>query len=312
MLERATAVVMGTLRAARELPPLTATERAAYDVSIRGIAAAPSQPIVLIPGFTNDASKLAKLARTLQHAGHRPYVLEQPERGMVSIAQSADDLARVVAAVRAEHGADRIWLVGFSRGGLVARAHLQGSADALAGSAGLVTIGTPHLGVARAGVVSAVVGARLAPEGIRSRIAPLVSSAMGDAVDRAASGIWRAASAASASMSNPATPAGAAVEAADELVRDSAVIRSLGAGLDDVIAGAHAATPDWRLVAVHGRVPGAASDGVVSVRSATLDGAHPYFVRPVEITGSDARHAELPEHPQTAATVLRAISGAFA
>ena len=112
-------------------------------------AAVPAQPgtVLLIPGHGGSRASMDALAQSLIRSGWQPQI--------VDIGDGTGDIptyARQVAAL-ARQSADRgvpVALVGYSMGGLIARAAV---ADGAAGAVTRVaTIGTPHDGTSLAGV----------------------------------------------------------------------------------------------------------------------------------------------------------------
>ena len=111
-------------------------------------AAGTGRPIVLIHGWTQNRTNFVWLARFLRRRGLGPffgfnYFSFQP------IEQSAKSLAAFIERVVAHTGAKEIDLVCHSLGGLVARTYV----DLMGGHSyvqRVVTLGTPHCGVAYA------------------------------------------------------------------------------------------------------------------------------------------------------------------
>ena len=80
----------------------------------------------------------------LEAEGH-PVVSWTQTDSIGTIDSTVDELERVVAYAKEEYGADRVILVGHSRGGLVCRGYLRRHRDD-PDVAALVTLGTPHKG----------------------------------------------------------------------------------------------------------------------------------------------------------------------
>ncbi len=101
-------------------------------------------PIVLTPGYLDDARKLSWLASYLRRNGLNPVTISpQPSDASVGI----DELATILAAeIKRELGPDQPFdFFGFSMGGLIGRYYLQrlGGHQRLRR---LVTLATPHRG----------------------------------------------------------------------------------------------------------------------------------------------------------------------
>jgi triacylglycerol lipase len=101
-------------------------------------------PVVLTPGFLDDARKLSWLASYLRRSGLQPVVISpQPSDATIGI----DELARMLAAeIERQLGPGQpIDFFGFSMGGLIGRYYLQrlGGAKRVRR---LVTLATPHRG----------------------------------------------------------------------------------------------------------------------------------------------------------------------
>jgi pimeloyl-ACP methyl ester carboxylesterase len=107
------------------------------------------RPVVFVHGYAQNRVDFIWLARALAKAGVGPmYGFNYWPFGRVDV--SAARLARFVARVCAEQKADVVDLVCHSMGGLVAM-EMLGEGCAQAGR--LVTIGTPHAGVAWRGPI---------------------------------------------------------------------------------------------------------------------------------------------------------------
>jgi pimeloyl-ACP methyl ester carboxylesterase len=107
------------------------------------------RPVVFVHGYAQNRADFIWLARALAKAGVGPmYGFNYWPFGSVGV--SAARLARFVARVCAEQKADAVDLVCHSMGGLVAM-EMLGEKGVRAGR--LVTIGTPHSGVAWRGPI---------------------------------------------------------------------------------------------------------------------------------------------------------------
>jgi triacylglycerol lipase len=101
-------------------------------------------PIVLTPGFMDDARKLSWLASSMRLNGLQPVLISpQPTDGSLGI----DELARLLAQeIEQQLGPDQLFdFFGFSMGGLIGRYYLQRLGGATRVRR-LVTLATPHRG----------------------------------------------------------------------------------------------------------------------------------------------------------------------
>ncbi|MCW2273143.1 alpha/beta fold hydrolase [Rhodoblastus acidophilus] len=100
-------------------------------------------PIVLVPGYCCNRGMWFEMARDLEAAGRKvaPLTLGWT---FADIDELADELDQHIARVKEQTGAEKVLLVGHSKGGLVARARIarRGGDDVV----GLVTLATPHHG----------------------------------------------------------------------------------------------------------------------------------------------------------------------
>jgi pimeloyl-ACP methyl ester carboxylesterase len=113
----------------------------------------PGTPVVLVHGFAGTSSIFGPLRRALRSHGaeHTHTVSYSPLTR--DVRTSAARLAREVESVCARTGTRRVHLVGHSLGGLIARYYVQ----RLGGDRRvdvLVTLGTPHAGIAAARLLS--------------------------------------------------------------------------------------------------------------------------------------------------------------
>jgi hypothetical protein len=91
--------------------PLPASQRPAPDAN----------PVVLVPGFTNDAGFMAVWQRSLEGDGLRAFSFDDPEHGLGDVRTAATRLAAFVDDVRARTHADHVDVVAYSAGNTVAR-----------------------------------------------------------------------------------------------------------------------------------------------------------------------------------------------
>lgn len=108
--------------------------------------AAERNPVLLIHGIDDTRTVMQPLGRYLEGQGWRTFAFDMvPSNGQVGFEALARQVQRQVAEVRARTGAEKVDLVGFSLGGMVARVYLQDLGGA-AEVERLVTISSPHHG----------------------------------------------------------------------------------------------------------------------------------------------------------------------
>jgi triacylglycerol lipase len=124
----------------------------------RRLARGHGTPVVVVHGYTQNRVDFLGIARGCARAGLGPvYGFNYP--WFASVHANAERLARFCDDVRRETGATQVDLVAHSLGGLVAMEYLH-----LAGPAGvrrLVTIASPHAGIAWQGPIVGAGGAQL-------------------------------------------------------------------------------------------------------------------------------------------------------
>jgi pimeloyl-ACP methyl ester carboxylesterase len=124
------------------------------------VAAPPPQdrpgPVLLLPGYGGGSAPLTRLAAALRSAGRDVTVLQPPGGGTNDLREQAAYLDDQVAGKLAG-GAESVDVVGFSAGGVVARAWAQ-EHDGAHKARRIVTLGSPH-----AGTELAAAGAAFAP-----------------------------------------------------------------------------------------------------------------------------------------------------
>jgi len=129
-----------------------------YYVVGRRMAGGSGTPVVVIHGYTQNRVDFLRIARACGRAGLGPvYGFNYP--WFASVPASAGRLARFVEGVRRETGADRVDLVAHSLGGLVALEYLHEAGTGHVRR--LVTIASPHAGVAWRGPILGAVGAQM-------------------------------------------------------------------------------------------------------------------------------------------------------
>ena len=80
-------------------------------------------PIIMLPGYTENAGALWWFARKLKNRGFRPVLVDFPST-FSSIEKNVRFLRKTIARVLAETGSERVAIVAHSMGGVVARALL--------------------------------------------------------------------------------------------------------------------------------------------------------------------------------------------
>lgn len=107
-------------------------------------------PIVMLPGFTENAGALWWFARKLARRGFRPILLDFPST-FHRIETNVTFLAMKLRQLRAETGYDKVAVVAHSMGGVIARAHMLTDPDH--GIMTLIAIASPFRGthIARLG-----------------------------------------------------------------------------------------------------------------------------------------------------------------
>lgn len=117
-------------------------------------------PIVLVHGYTQNRVDFLWLARALVRAGLGPvYGMNYP--WFATVHGNAERLARFCEQVRRETGAAQVDLVAHSLGGLIAMEYVSRVPGATAGVRRLVTIASPHAGVAWRGPILGACGPQM-------------------------------------------------------------------------------------------------------------------------------------------------------
>jgi triacylglycerol lipase len=114
---------------------------------IDGEAVAPGSAVILIPGYGGGADSLASLADHLRAAG-RYVVIADIGDGHGDLRGYGAQVARTARGLVAD-GSASVDLVGYSEGGLIARAAVEADPSAFARVA---TIASPHAGTSIAGL----------------------------------------------------------------------------------------------------------------------------------------------------------------
>ena len=104
-------------------------------------------PILLVHGYGCNRGLWLPAAKWFSRHGYRVSAIDlSPMHG--SIDSYTEPIARAIAELRADTGADQVAVIGHSMGGLAARAYLRRCADQRLDPrvTALVTLGTPHRG----------------------------------------------------------------------------------------------------------------------------------------------------------------------
>lgn len=129
--------------------------QALYRIGVLRLPRGPADgvPVVVLPGYTENAGTLWWLLRRLARAGFDPIAIDFPST-YHPIERNAAFLGERLRAIRAERGCADVSVVAHSMGGLVTRTLMLGGSDH--GVRTLVAIGSPFRGthVARLGVLT--------------------------------------------------------------------------------------------------------------------------------------------------------------
>jgi pimeloyl-ACP methyl ester carboxylesterase len=126
---------------------------AAFDIVLRvlwllGLLRAPKDPgsgtpIVMLPGYTENAGALYWFASKLRRRGFRPFLIDFPST-FSSIEKNVAFLRQQIVKIRKDTGCERVAIVAHSMGGVVARALLLSDPDH--GVITLVALASPFRG----------------------------------------------------------------------------------------------------------------------------------------------------------------------
>ena len=103
-------------------------------------------PVIIVPGWGTPAFQIDWVARHLESEGLATIKLKVPRLAVGDMRESAEVLAREVERLRQENGVDKVNLVGYSLGGLIARIYLQ-ELDGYRNLNRAVFVGAPQDGV---------------------------------------------------------------------------------------------------------------------------------------------------------------------
>jgi pimeloyl-ACP methyl ester carboxylesterase len=155
-MDEAQARVFGSFRPsllARVYGHLLEVLIAAFDLALRllwllGVLRVPKDlgsgtPVVMLPGYTENAGALYWFACKLRRQGFRPFLIDFPST-FASIDSNVDFLRQKITAIRRETGSERVAIVAHSMGGVVARALLLSDPDH--GVITLIALASPFRG----------------------------------------------------------------------------------------------------------------------------------------------------------------------
>ena len=116
-----------------------------------GLAAAQTEPIVFVHGYSGSSSNWSTMMSRFRSSGYPSNKLYGFDYNSLLISDTASgaQLASYVASVRGRHGGEKVSIVAHSNGGLVSRAFRVFNGGT-AQMRRFVTLGTPHLGTTAA------------------------------------------------------------------------------------------------------------------------------------------------------------------
>ena len=103
-------------------------------------------PVIIVPGWGSPAFQIDWVSRHLESEGLATVKLKVPRLAVGDMRESAEVLAREVERLRSGNGVDKVNLVGYSLGGLIARIYLQ-ELDGYRDLNRAVFVGAPQDGV---------------------------------------------------------------------------------------------------------------------------------------------------------------------
>lgn len=158
------AFVLGLLVVAAAILALLAWRLAGSDGNVRasGTGANRPGPVLLVPGFGGDDRALRSLMSALSASGRTATIVALPGDGTGDLREQADALAAAADAAMQRAGVNRVDIVGYSAGGVVARLWVaKGGGDQFARR--VVTLGSPHHGAGVAALANALLGSDCPP-----------------------------------------------------------------------------------------------------------------------------------------------------
>ena len=116
-------------------------------------------PVLLLHGLFQNRSCLLRLQWHLHRAGYRAMSINTPP--WQTLEELTSRVGKGIEQLRTATGADQIYLVGHSMGGILARSYLQ--RHGAEGIAGCITLGAPHTGSELAVFAVSMLGRALLP-----------------------------------------------------------------------------------------------------------------------------------------------------
>lgn len=258
---------------------------------------APGTPVAVIGGIATRRRDYGSMHAFLESIGRRPVHVPTPDSGFRPIREDAEVLASLVDRLRRLMGSgEPVDILAHSKGGIVARAYLQ-LMDGVDNVGMLVTLGTPHSGMA-----TARLGAQLAST------ARLARRGMLDQGDLSSSGAAIVAKRLKEDLRHARlTPAVGDLRGRSRTM--VALERDFPAFVERAKRNA-----DFRLRAVAGDIAAGVGpfhgDGVVGLRSARLPLEDGVQFRNVVVEGFGATHAGLARQSSPARGLMRNWLGA--
>ncbi|MCW2920698.1 MAG: lipase [Thermoleophilia bacterium] len=130
--------------------------RVGKPLPIGHVRARNADPVILVGGYANSASGWDEWKRSLEADGFQVFIFQPPTTGLGDMEDSAKAVAAFILEVRRKTGR-KVDVVGFSEGGVLARMAVA-RLGALGSVDKLVSLATPHGGIALNGLYDALAG----------------------------------------------------------------------------------------------------------------------------------------------------------
>lgn len=131
-----------------------------------------ADPVVLVGGFANAREGWDEWKRSLEADGFQVFVFDPPTFGLGDMEHSAEAVAAFIADVKRRTGRQKVDVVGFSEGGVLAR-----MAVARLGSLGsvdrLISLASPHAGIGLKPVYDALRGIKFLRDAVPTALVQL-------------------------------------------------------------------------------------------------------------------------------------------
>lgn len=240
---------------------------------------APGSPVAIIGGIATRRRDYESMRAFVESIGRRPVHVPTQDTGFRPILEDAEVLARLLDRLRWLSSGEPVDIVAHSKGGVAARAYLQ-LMDGVENVGTLVTLGTPHSGIA-----TARLGAQLASTARLARRGMLAEG------DRSSSGTAIVLRRLKDDMRHATLP-----PAVRDLRGRSRTMVTLERDFPAFVERAKQ-NPEFRLRAVAGDISGGIGpfrgDGVVGLRSARLPVEDGVQFHNVVVEGLGASHRGL-------------------